>query len=61
MIQFLVRGVVHQPHDMWQQSPTGRTTITWPLKDELLPRLEHDVGLFTELGVNTIYVCESNG
>jgi hypothetical protein len=29
------------------------------LKDDCLAQLQHDVGLFKDLGVNTIYVCRS--
>ncbi|KAI6993081.1 FACT complex subunit, partial [Hortaea werneckii] len=54
--RFLVRGVVHQPHDTHQRSPTGGYRPNNALKDELFQRLEHEVGLFTDLGVNTIYV-----
>lgn len=29
-----------------------------PINDEHLPRLRHDVELFKELGVNTIFACK---
>ncbi|CAK3921749.1 Hypothetical predicted protein [Lecanosticta acicola] len=46
--QFLVRGVYYQRYDTPQPID--------PITDEELPRLQHDVSLFQELGVNTILV-----
>jgi hypothetical protein len=47
LVKFVVRGVAYQvshTHD--------------PIADDCLLRLEHDVALFKELGLNTLYVCK---
>jgi hypothetical protein len=47
LAKFVVRGVAYQvshTHD--------------PIADDCLLRLEHDVALFKELGLNTLYVCK---
>jgi len=54
--KFLVRGVVYQAHNNDDFSLAGRDM----LKDDCLAQLQHDVGLFKELGINTIYVCRSS-
>lgn len=44
-----MRGVVYQIH------PDG--VLHDPITDDNLLRLQHDVSLLKELGVNTIFVC----
>jgi hypothetical protein len=47
LVKFVVRGVAYQvshTHD--------------PIADDCLLRLEHDVALFKELRLNTLYVCK---
>jgi hypothetical protein len=48
-----VRGVVYQAYDNDDSSLAGRDM----LQESRLPQLQYDVGLFKELGVNTIYIC----
>lgn len=45
--RFLVRGIVYQYHN---------GPVRDPIADDCLEQLEHDIVLFKELGVNTIYV-----
>jgi hypothetical protein len=44
--QFFVRGVTYQVPDLQD-----------PISDARLPQLRHDVELFKELGLNTLFVC----
>jgi hypothetical protein len=44
---------VYQAYDNDDSSLAGRDM----LQESRLPQLQHDVGLFKELGVNTIYIC----
>jgi hypothetical protein len=53
--KFLVQGVVYQAYNNDDFSLAGRDL----LKDECLAQLQHDVGLFKELGINTLYICRS--
>jgi hypothetical protein len=53
--KFLVRGVVYQANNNDDFSLAGRDL----LKDESLVQFQHDLELFKELGVNTLYVCKS--
>lgn len=53
--KFLVRGVVYQANNSDDFSLAGRDL----LKDECLAQFQHDLELFKELGVNTLYVCKS--
>jgi hypothetical protein len=46
---------VYQAHNDDDFSLAGRDL----LKDECLDQLQHDVGLFKELGINTLYICRS--
>ena len=54
--KFLVRGVVYQPSE--QPMPNGPID---PIADDRLDRLKHDIALFKDLGINTIFVCKSAG
>jgi hypothetical protein len=54
-LKFLVRGVVYQANNNDDFSLAGRDL----LKDESLAQFQHDLELFKELGVNTLYVCKS--
>lgn len=45
---------MYQDHDSDDFSLGGRDLIS----DDRLGQLQHDIRLFQELGVNTIYVCE---
>jgi hypothetical protein len=45
--KFIIRGVVYQPQGTDD-----------PISDDHLPQLEHDVLLFKELGLNTLYICK---
>jgi hypothetical protein len=47
LAKFIVRGVAYQVRHTRD-----------PIADDCLPRLEHDVALFKELGLNTLYVCK---
>lgn len=50
--QFLVRGVVYQlVNEEWQNDRFDA------LSDERLSRLQADISLFKELGINTIFAC----
>ena len=51
-----MRGVVYQAHNDDDFSLAGRDM----LQESRLSQLQHDVELFKELGVNTIYVCRSS-
>jgi hypothetical protein len=53
--KFLVRGVVYQAYNNDDFSLAGRDL----LKDECLAQLQHDIVLFKELGINTLYICRS--
>jgi hypothetical protein len=53
--KFLVRGVVYQAYNNDDFSLAGRDL----LKDECLDQLQHDLRLFEELGINTLYICRS--
>jgi hypothetical protein len=53
-LKFLVRGVVYQANNNDDFSLAGRDL----LKDESLAQFQHDLELFKELGVNTLYVCK---
>jgi hypothetical protein len=56
--KFLVRGVVYQSHEQGPFTLEGRDLM----ESDRLAQLRHDVGLFKELGVNTVYVCKyTNG
>lgn len=44
--KFFIRGVVYQIPDMQD-----------PISDARLPQLRHDISLFKELGLNTLFVC----
>ncbi|UPX14179.1 uncharacterized protein EKO05_0004669 [Ascochyta rabiei] len=44
--RFFVRGVVYQVPDMHD-----------PISDSRLLQLRHDIALFMELGLNTLFVC----
>lgn len=50
-IQFLIKGVVYRLH--------GEGPID-PLVDDRLDDLQRDITLFKELGLNTLFVCESS-
>jgi hypothetical protein len=54
-LKFLVRGVVYQANNNDDFSLAGRDL----LKDESLAQFQHDLDLFKELGINTLYVCKS--
>ena len=54
-LKLLVRGVVYQANNNDDFSLAGRDL----LKDESLAQFQHDLELFKELGVNTLYVCKS--
>lgn len=45
-LKFFVRGVVYQVPNLQD-----------PISDARLPELRHDIKLFKELGLNTLYVC----
>lgn len=45
---------MYQEHDSDDFSLGGRDLIS----DDRLGQLQHDIRLFQELGVNTIYICE---
>jgi hypothetical protein len=53
-LKFLMRGVVYQANNNDDFSLAGRDL----LKDESLAQFQHDLELFKELGVNTLYVCK---
>ena len=69
-LKFLVRGVVYQSHNpILESQPESahaherlisssppRNGLNDPLVDDCLKQLEHDVELFKELGINTIFV-----
>lgn len=57
--QFLIRGVVYQSYDRPVTANSSRTALDDDIADDRLGQLEHDVGLFKELGVNAIFVCQS--
>lgn len=50
VIQFLIKGVVYRLH--------GEGPID-PLVDDRLDDLQRDITLFKELGLNTLFICES--
>lgn len=56
--KFLVRGVVYQADD-FERHQNGINGQIDMVNDERLERLGHDIELFKELGLNTIYVCTS--
>lgn len=55
----MIRGIVYQRSDA-MGGPHGFQPYenVDPIADAELPRLQHDVELFKELGVNTILVCQ---
>lgn len=50
-VQFLIKGVVYRLH--------GEGPID-PLVDDRLDDLQRDISLFKELGLNTLFICESS-
>jgi hypothetical protein len=50
--KFLVRGVAYQVVELGSSID--------PITDDRLPRLERDVLLFKELGLNTLQTCKCN-
>lgn len=54
----MIRGVVYQEysHQRFQISPTVLSSDE--ISDDRLEQLELDIGLFKELGVNAIFVCQ---
>lgn len=58
--KFFVRGVVYQLYRNYGAvDPISNERLSQldPISDERLPQLEHDILLFKELGVNTLFVC----
>lgn len=49
-IQFLIKGVVYRLHG---EGPLD------PLVDDRLDDLQRDITLFKQLGLNTLFICES--
>lgn len=54
-IQFIINGVVYQPHRV---SREAGPSIPDPLTDDQLEELEKSIPLFKELGLNTLFVCK---
>jgi hypothetical protein len=44
--KFFVRGVAYQVRSVFDS-----------ISDDRLPQLKHDITLFKELGLNTLFVC----
>lgn len=54
----MIRGVVYQDYSHHVSATSHDKPPNDEIADDRLAQLEHDMGLFEELGINAIFVCK---